>query len=162
MRYYKFLFLLLVGVLTFVVCHKPVENDENAIFYEFSKSIGTRSTDAIENTVWEYVSGSEYNQYIWFKDNKANLFYGLVEGNELQRWSDFFTSDYKIEDGMVKTDISYPEWGKTEKTENATLLKIEDSYSLSMNGKMFNYVTYDISGIDGYWMTITVTVAPWL
>jgi len=165
-----FYILALIAVLI-CGCHK-IDTPQLTINDEIANIIGTRSSEPLEGTIWEHQTGDEYNQYIWFNDGQANFFYGKfgpemrdngVIEDQLQRWSDFYSAPYTFDDGVVIADISYPEWGKTEKTENMKVFVVENSCTLNVNGKEFKYFSSDASDIDEeMWMIINIGIVPWL
>ena len=154
MEYLKTLMLclLLVG------CTKePVPSFQG----ELSAFVGTRSDEPLAGTIWEHQTGEDYNRYLYFTRDEVSLFYGLVEGGELQRWSDFYTAPYVLwDDGLVFTCLKYPKWGNEERVITVCFIR-GNGYTIDINGDTYTYYGNNTQEIEGYWMTITATPVPW-
>ena len=127
---------------------------------QIAEFLSTRSTAPLEGTIWEHVTGEDYNRYIVF-DGNAKLFYGLVEDGELQRWSDFYEAPYELIGGVVVTSIEYPVWGFKEVTGRVQVIKAEDAFIINVNGDQYHYYGNNLDEIEGQWMIITVNITPW-
>lgn len=166
-KFFTIIRALAIVVLSAIVigcsCTKP---GDQTINYEtqsvkLSKFAGTRVSEPLENTIWEYITGDKYNKYIMFKDGEASVFYGYVEDGELQRWSDFYSNPYEYSDEGLKTSVSYPQWGETICTENISVIEFDDIYTIDVNGESYKYLTNNTDSVEGMWMLITVTIVPW-
>lgn len=152
----KKIFAIVLATLMVLGCTKQTPTFEEQV----AEFLSTRATAPLEGTIWEHNTGEDYNRYIVF-DGNAKLFYGLVENNELQRWSDFYEAPYEFVDGFVITDIEYPIWGHKELTENAQVIKAEEGYVINVDGDEYTYYGNDLKEIEGQWMILIVTITPW-
>ena len=118
-----YLFFAVIIIFAGLKSCKPVDEPETQ---------ATLLTRAPSNTIWEYVTGGEMNQYILVTPDETKLFRGCVEDGELQRWSEFW-------------DVEGVEF-------------IGDY--LMYNGNRYSYYGDKVYEIDGQWMTITVSIKP--
>ena len=90
-----------------------------------------------------------------------SLFYGLVEGDELQRWSEFYTSPYLFDGNEVETALTYPQWGEKEHAYSITIIRSGEGYTISAGGEEYTYYGPYTTDIEGQWMLIIAEPAPW-
>jgi hypothetical protein len=57
-------------------CSK-IELDQNS-----EEFLATRGNEPLVGTIWEHQTGEEFNRYLYFTEDEANLFYGYVEDGE--------------------------------------------------------------------------------
>ena len=155
--YLFFALSLLFSCAPSVVVEQPEEVD-----VKLSNLIGTKASSPLEDTIWEYNTGEKFNQYLWFHGNDVNLFYGLFEDGEIRRYSDFYSSSYKLDGDKVTASVSYPRNGKKEITETLSLIFVKDMYELNVDGASYKYVSSDPSSLAVQWMYIYVNIAPWI
>lgn len=152
-------FLLLLLCILFAQCAK-IEPDATPDF-GLSEYLGTRSDAPLENTIWGHETGGDYNLYILFEKSRVNVFYGLWDCNEIQRWSPFFTDDYTISGNKILTGVSYPFFGEQVATNTMSVIRAVDGYTLDVNGNIYNFVTTDTESAYYEWMIITANIRPW-
>ena len=152
----KFLFLL-TALVTMFSCNMidKTFNEELALF------VGTRSSEPLEQTVWQHKTDEEHDRFIYFKDGEINLFYGCIENEEIHRYSDYYSSSYKYTNGYVVTNLEYPLWGKRELTEKTTVVRYNSEFILYLDDDYYEFVITNPSTLDDLWMTITVNITPW-
>ena len=126
---------------------------------DLSGFLQTRSDAPLEGTVWEHNTGEQYNRYVTFRDGEMSLFYGLVEQDGLQRWSDFYSSTYALKGGLIVTSLEYPLWGHREVTESVSVVKKQSSYTIDIDGEDYTYYGPWTDDLNDQWMTIIVTIA---
>lgn len=145
--------LLLLLALLALSCTPTLEQ-------ELSSFLSTRSSEPLKNTIWEHNTGEQYNRYLYFSEADVSLFYGLVEGGELQRWSPFYTSPYVLWGGEVRTSLTYPLWGYDEHTQSASLIR-GDGFTIDLDGDLYEYYGSKVNEIEGQWMLIIASPMPW-
>lgn len=127
----------------------------------FAAFLGTRADAPLESTIWEHQTGEKYNEYIVFQNDLASVFFGLNDGTEIQRWSQFFTAPYAFENGQIRTNVVYRYCGQYVADGNFDVIRVESAYEISANGKVFKFVGTDTQQLADMWMMITVTIQPW-
>ena len=90
---------------------------------DLAEFLHTRSAEPLESTIWEHKTGDGYDKYLLFRGGEMSLFYGLVENDELQRWSEFYSAPYYYDGGALITYLSYPEWGEMVRTNEVKIVK---------------------------------------
>lgn len=127
---------------------------------DLAEFLHTRSEEPLESTIWEHKTGEQYDKYLLFRGGEMSLFYGLVEGDELQRWSEFYSAPYYYDGGLLFTYLSYPEWGKRVHTNEVEIVK-SNGYTISVGGEEYTYYSPYTEDIEGQWMLIIAEPAPW-
>lgn len=153
MRYFKYLLSLLL-ITSCVNLNDPFTQD-------LTQFVNTRSDAPLEQTVWRHTTNEEYDKFVVFHDEQITLFYGCIEDNKVQRWSDCYSAKYSFENGKIVTDLSYPQWGKKEYTEKANIIKNGNGFTLYINDDLYEFINNDLTPLDEMWMTITVNIVPW-
>lgn len=152
----KRILIILIGILTIVSCHTiKVESFSK----ELSEFAVTKSSEPLNQTIWE-CEAKVFNKYLYFTRDSVSLFYGTHAKGELQRWSDFFTAPYKIDDGYLVTNLNYKEWNEKE-VNTINIVKSNDSYYMNIDGDIYTLTNYNPTDIEGFWMTINVDIVPW-
>ena len=130
---------------------------------ELSTFLSTKAEAPLEETVWLSCDNDEFHKMLLFKDNTVNLFYGCIDNNEMQRWSDYYSAPYTIaEDGTyVVTDLTYPAFGKNEYSESITIVKSENIFIIQTENDTFKFVGQYNSSLDERWILVYVTIPPW-
>ena len=128
---------------------------------DLSGFLSTRADAPLEGTVWEHQTGEQYNRYVTFRNGEMSLFYGVVEQDELQRWSDFYSSPYALKGGLIVTELTYPLWGHREVTESVSVVKSKGAYTIDLDGDAYTYYGPYTEDLESMWMTITVNITPW-
>ena len=146
--------ILLALTLLITAC-APSLNDE------ISEFLKTKSEEPLQGTVWEYVTGGEYNKYIYFNDGEANFFWGQYNNGEIERWSDFYSASYELKDGKIWTDIYYPEYGKSENLYQISVIKSEGAFKISSGEEEYHYIQCNLADLECQWIIITVNITPW-
>ena len=155
----RFLFFVISAILLFACT--PKTEVETTFNQELSVFASTKANEPLEGTIWEHETGDEFNKYIYFHDGKANFFYGKITDN-LERWSEFYSADYNLNDGEVTTKIVYPFWGQKELVNTITVIKAGKDFTIEANGEEYKLTRHPAEDIDGMWMIITVNIAPWI
>ena len=148
---------ILVALSVAVLCVKPGLPTDAAL----ASFLGTRADAPLEGTVWQYDAPGDYDRFLVFRDGTVSLFYGLVEDDAIQRWSDFYGAAYSLKDGEIVTKLEFPLWGEKEKTQKASVVKSAGSYTIDLDGDLYEICRADASDLDALWMTITVNILPW-
>ena len=181
MKYFKTITILILAAILAAACNKtplpepepeseaPVEELAPNIMEQFAAYAGTSIEAPLKGTVWFHDTGEEYKRYIWFSEGQAKLFYGYFDklpdvfgGNwELQRWSDFYESDYTINEGIISTNIQYPLWGETKLTQEITMMLRETEFTITAGDDTYVYDSKDPTTIESMWMYIYADPAPW-
>lgn len=157
----KHFLLIIIAIFPLALCTRPEINNEAEFNTKLSEFVGTRAAQPLEGTVWEHKTTEDFNRYLLFLNGEASLFYGLVDNGKLQRWSDFYSSPYVLRDGTLETNLTYPLWGSTIKTESVSVVKLEDTFHISVDGESYTFLTTDLTGLDGMWMIIFANPVPW-
>lgn len=154
--------LILCYIATALVTVRCVKASNPPVDELLSEFLPTRASAPLESTIWEHKTGEQYDKYLLFRGGEMSLFYGLVEGDELQRWSEFYSSGYVYDGGIVYTFISYPQWGKDEYAHNAYIVEVGNGHTMRVNGvDDYTYFSPYTEDIEGQWMLIIAEPAPW-
>lgn len=147
-----------IGIMS---CTKPIEIQEpEQELYEF---LGTRASEPLESTVWEFNTGKEFNKYIAFRDGQASVFYGKTyENDEVVRFSPLYSNEYTYENKALRTSVSYPQYGETIFSEEVSIIKAKDAYTIDVNGEIYVFKTTDTDCIDSFEMTIIAIIGDWI
>ena len=156
-------FLILLAFTLLLLAGGCARVEVESIDSEIAAFFGTRSGSPLEDTVWEYSTGEEFNQYILFQDGQISFFYGRVEDGELHRWSEFFTAPYELRNGRIYTSLSYRRYGETEHTQKASVARMDGGFSLYLDDAHYTFFGPYAESLEWQWMTITVTIEsfPW-
>lgn len=127
---------------------------------DLSEFLHTRSEEPLESTIWEHQTGGQYDKYLLFRGGEMSLFYGLVENDELQRWSEFYSAPYYYDGGLLFTYLSYPEWGERVRTNEVEIIE-SNGYTIIAGGEDYTYYSPYTEDIEGQWMLITAVPKPW-
>lgn len=146
--------ILLALTLLITAC-APSLNDE------ISEFLKTKSEEPLQCTVWECVTGGEYNKYLYFSQGEANFFWGIFENGEIERWSDFYSAPYELKDGKIWTDIYYPEYGKSENMYQISVIKSEGAFKIVADDEEYHYIVCNLEDLEYQWIIITVNITPW-
>lgn len=160
----NFVILLLV-TLTTVTCMSPIVLDpEGSIQNNYSEKLasflGTKADFPLEETIWVNNTGEEFDKYLCFCEGNAMLFYGRYDDG-LERHSDFYSSPYTIENNMVVTNISYPSWGDTKKTESINIIKSDNDFTLVVDGNIYTFYGTDWKDIETPYIIVHAGITPW-
>ena len=148
--------IALILSLLICACSKPAPQQT---LHDF---LSTRAEAPLESTIWQHDTGERYDRFLYFHDAETSLFYGLIDDGEIQRWSDFYTAPYALENGRIVTSLTYPLWGESIWTENVSVVSSVDAYSILVDDERYEFVGTDASSLDVMWMTITVNIInPW-
>ena len=124
--------------------------------------LGTRADAPLEQTVWHHATGQDYDKYVWFQDGEMRLFYGLQDQDGIQRWSEFFTAPYGLENGLIAVSLTYPNYGSRLETNTASVVRAASAYEIDIDGERYVFAGTDASTFaEDMWMTITVNIVPW-
>lgn len=127
---------------------------------DLAEFLHARSAGPLESTIWEHKTGEDYDKYLLFRGGEMSLFYGLTEGDELQRWSEFFSAPYYYDGGALITYLSYPEWGERVHTNEVEIIE-SNGYTISAGGEEYTYYSPYTEDIEGQWTLIIAEPAPW-
>lgn len=128
---------------------------------ELSSFLSTKASEPLEETLWRHVTGETYDRYILFKAGEIRLFYGKLEDDEIQRWSEFYSAPYTLGEYSVTTDLSYPVYGTNECTERITIIKSGQQFDIHTENETYTYAGKYTDTLEGMWMTIIATPVPW-
>lgn len=130
---------------------------------ELSFFLSTRAFDPLDKTVWMADSDEEFHRMLLFSDGCVNLFYGLIENDEMQRWSDYFSAPYVLSDdgSMVTTELVYPVYGKRELSEGLTVVMCEDCFTIVAGQDTYEYVGGYTTDLDERWTLVFTVIEPW-
>ena len=144
--------LLILGIIAVLaaMCAPEISFSD-----ELSGFLQTRSDAPLTETVWEYVTGEEYNQYVTFTEDTVKLFYGKIEEGDLERWSPFYEAHYIFINGAAVTDLSYPCYGKKENTQRINVIHAGEAFEIYIDDKPFTYYGKYTESLDWQWIIIT-------
>ena len=125
--------------------------------------LSTRSSDPLEGTVWMAASQDEFRRMLLFQDGAVRLFYGLIDGMEMQRWSDYYSAPYSLSDDatFVTTELVYPIFGEKELTERVTVVAADEGYCLVTELDTYEFVGGYSHDLDERWTLVFTTIQPW-
>lgn len=154
--------IIMVAVIAIIaVCciNRPVEKPMNE---KIANIIGTKSERPLDQTIWEFNTGEEFNQYLYFDVAEAKFFYGKFDTKEgLLRYTDFYSAAYELIDGKIQTNIEYPNYGDTEKVNNMDVIIVDNVCQITYDEQTFNLTQYDPADIQEQWVEFTIVIGPW-
>lgn len=149
-------------MVTLLCACKQAAISEATVPQELSLSIGTKSTDPFDNTVWQCVTGERYNRYLHFHDGIVSLFYGAVWEGDLERCSEDYDGSYTIQGDCLLCSLAYPNYGGQLLIRTLDCLKVNGSFSLSSDIGIYDYYGRYTPDMDRIWISIIADIKPWL
>lgn len=158
--------IITAAILLAILCVGCREtSDVNAIDYHkpLAGFLSTRASDPLDGTVWMADSDEEFHRMLLFSDGCVNLFYGLIENGEMQRWSEYYSAPYALSNDatVVTTNLVYPIFGTHECAELLMVMKSEDMFTIITDLDTFDYIGHYNASLDERWTLVYTTIQPW-
>lgn len=154
--------MMILAVALMLLCGCDKKEEMMTINDCIAECIGTKAEAPLEQTIWEYTTGERFNQYLYFDGNEVKFFYGCYDVEEgLLRYTDFYTAPYELSNGVIKTEITYPNYGETEHVNQIDVIVMDNLCQISIGDKVFEITNYNPADIYEQWVEIIVGIYPW-